>query len=143
MRSLLALHASTTSLPELSEHAPLTPSGTNTYRAHIYLCPVSSVQYQAGDMNQTADIARDILANPPKEVVDIMGDPRTSNDARAAISEISPSPLLANPITTSNGTGAATRSAALPINKAGEGRLQVVDENQNFTYVQQGPPRHI
>ncbi|KAK4689287.1 protein SEY1, partial [Tremellales sp. Uapishka_1] len=63
-------------------------------------------------MNLTPGIANDLIANPPAELVDLMNDPRTTDDARHAVSSLGKKDQ---------------------INKAGDGRLQVVDENQEFT----------
>lgn len=60
-------------------------------------------------MNQTVSLATDLVANPPKELKDLLQDPRVPDTARQAMSELTSS------------------------NKPGDGRLQVVDENQNFT----------
>ena len=72
-------------------------------------------------MNQTDDVANSLLSNPPKELVELMQHPQTTDEARAAISDIAPasSPLKAN------GSGSS--------HQATEGRLQIVNEKQEFS----------
>ncbi|OCF39288.1 protein SEY1 [Kwoniella heveanensis CBS 569] len=96
-------------------------------------------------MNQTVDIANDLLSNPPPELERLMNDPRTTDEARQAVKEVSvvsPPPVksILSP-SASNNTTAATdslhtqngRGEGGETNSAGEGRLQIVNENQEFT----------
>lgn len=80
-------------------------------------------------MEQTASIASEMLANPSKELQDVLNDPRTTDEARAAVKEVMPPAAAAtirDPSSTSNDASSNT-------NKAGEGRLQIVNEHQEFT----------
>lgn len=76
-------------------------------------------------MNQSIDIASNVINNPPKELQDLMNDPRTSPAARAAVSDVA---SVTSPLKSSATLDGATKS-----NKTEDGRLQVVDENQEFT----------
>lgn len=69
-------------------------------------------------MNQTPSIAQQALDNPPKELQDLLNDPRTSVEAKEAVL-----PLMANAL-----AGDKQGSNGLE-----DGRLQVVDEDQVFT----------
>ena len=77
-------------------------------------------------MNQSPDIATNLVNNPGAELQQLMSDPRTSDEARAAVSNVASvsSPLKIN-------------GPPVPhkVNKAGDGRLQIVNENQEFTLV--------
>lgn len=105
---------------------PAGPTNKGRIPPHFICLSIYSIA-----MNQTVDIARGILADPPKEVLDVMRDAKTTDEARAAVAEVSPSPLLAQPVLVNGSSSSASLSA--PTNKAGEGRLQVVDEDQTFT----------
>ncbi|KAL7421956.1 Dynamin-like GTPase that mediates homotypic ER fusion [Cryptotrichosporon argae] len=73
-------------------------------------------------MNQTLDIAAQALANPPPELAAVLSDSRTTDEAKAAVASLSNG---------SSATGGSSRDE--PTNRAGEGRLQVINENQEFT----------
>lgn len=95
--------------------------------------------HTTGKMNQP-EIVNQILTDPPQEFKDIMNDPAQSQETRDAIAAVAPAGSSLKSISTpsANGaTGASSSSAAqLPnTNKPGDGRLQVVDENQVFSYV--------
>lgn len=77
-------------------------------------------------MNQTVDIAADLAAKPPPELENLLNDPRTTDSARQAVSELVKSPAGES----ANGHVSATKS-----NGTGDGRLQIVNEKQDFTYV--------
>jgi len=79
-------------------------------------------------MNQTSSIASNLLANPPDELKQLMADPRTSEEARQAIAKTATSPSLK----TMAVNGSSRRRDTLT-NRVGEGRLQIVNENQEFT----------
>jgi hypothetical protein len=65
-------------------------------------------------MNQTVSLAADLAKNPTAELSDLLKSGSMSESARQAVAEV---------------------AGSSPSNKAGDGRLQVVDENQNFTWV--------
>lgn len=65
-------------------------------------------------MNQTPQIASDLLANPPQELQEILAG--ASAETREALSSVAP-----------NG-----HSSEQPTSALGEGRLQIVDEHQVF-----------
>ncbi|ORY32882.1 RHD3/Sey1 [Naematelia encephala] len=73
-------------------------------------------------MDQTISIASDLLSNPTKEIQELMSDPRTTDAARSAVKELVPGPESTTVNGGSNG-----------LNKVGEGRLQIVNEHQEFT----------
>ena len=74
-------------------------------------------------MNQTADLSAGLAANPPAELRELLNDPRTTDSARAAVADVAkPPPATAN--------GSKSGSGQL-----GDGRLQVVNETQEFTLV--------
>ena len=75
-------------------------------------------------MNQTTDITNALLSDPPEELKKLMTEPRVTDDARDAVSSISQSTSLTNGTHPSNG-----------MNGLGDGRLQVVNEHQEFTLV--------
>jgi hypothetical protein len=77
-------------------------------------------------MNQTVDIASKLATDPPPELEKLLNDPRTTDSAREAVSELVKSP-------TSDGANGI--SASSKPNGSGDGRLQIVDEKQNFTLV--------
>ncbi|OXG29722.1 protein SEY1 [Cryptococcus neoformans] len=66
-------------------------------------------------MNQTPQIAQDLLKNPPQELQQLLNDPRTPDSARKAVQELQ---------VPSVGSGAAGKESS---------RLQIVNENQEFT----------
>lgn len=68
-------------------------------------------------MNQTPQIAQDLLKNPPQELQQLLNDPRTPDSARKAVQELQ---------VPSVGSGAAGKESS---------RLQIVNKNQEFTYV--------
>ena len=74
-------------------------------------------------MNQTPDLAASLAANPPAELRELLNDPRTTDSARQAVSEVVKPPtndsVNGHPPASSNGTR--------------DGRLQIVDEKQEFT----------
>ena len=74
-------------------------------------------------MNQTADISAGLAANPPAELRELLNDPRTTDSARAAVADVAKLPA-----TTVNGSKSSS-------SQLGDGRLQVVDEKQEFTSV--------
>jgi hypothetical protein len=74
-------------------------------------------------MNQTADISAGLAANPPAELRELLNDPRTTDSARAAVADVAKPPS-----TTINGSKSSS-------SQLGDGRLQVVDEKQEFTLV--------
>lgn len=73
-------------------------------------------------MNQTADIAADLLRDPPDELRELMADSRTSDAAREAVASLVLPPSASNGLGSSNGTSLT-----------GDGRLQVVNEHQELT----------
>ena len=78
-------------------------------------------------MNQTPAIASELLANPTVDLQRLMVDPRTSDEARDAVAS-----LVSPPSSTQHLNGTTN---GVPVNVVGDGRLQVVNENQEFTYV--------
>ncbi|WWD03363.1 protein SEY1 [Kwoniella europaea PYCC6329] len=83
-------------------------------------------------MNQTPQIASDLLSNPPPELQRILDDPRTTDEARQAVKEVS----VVSPPPTHNGLVATQKEmeqTSNGVNSAGEGRLQIVNEHQEFT----------
>jgi len=74
-------------------------------------------------MNQTADLSAGLAANPPAELRELLIDPRTTDSARAAVADVAKPPP-----TTVNGSKSSS-------SQLGDGRLQVVDEKQEFTSV--------
>jgi hypothetical protein len=74
-------------------------------------------------MNQTADISAGLAANPPAELRELLNDPRTTDSARAAVADVAKAPP-----TTVNGSKSSS-------SQLGDGRLQVVNETQEFTLV--------
>ena len=73
-------------------------------------------------MNQTPGIVTELLRDPPEDLKQLMADPRTSDAAREAVASIvSPYSAINGPAS-SNGT-----------NGIEHGRLQVVDQHQEFT----------
>ncbi|WWC89135.1 protein SEY1 [Kwoniella dendrophila CBS 6074] len=79
-------------------------------------------------MNQTPDIAANLLANPPPELQRILDDPRTTDEARQAVKDVS----VVSPPPVHNSL-ASTKKQNGDTNNAGEGRLQIVNEHQEFT----------
>ena len=76
-------------------------------------------------MNQSINIASDLVNNPPQELVDLMNDPRTTPAARAAVSDVA---SVTSPLKVKTGLDGHSTT-----NKTGDGRLQVVNEDQEFT----------
>jgi len=74
-------------------------------------------------MNQTADLSAGLAANPPAELRELLNDPRTTDSARAAVADVAKPPSA-----TVNGSKSSS-------SQLGDGRLQVVDEKQEFTSV--------
>jgi hypothetical protein len=74
-------------------------------------------------MNQTADLSAELAANPPAELRELLNDPRTTDSARAAVADVAKPPP-----TTTNGSKSSS-------SQLGDGRLQVVNETQEFTLV--------
>lgn len=102
-------------------------------------------------MNQTSDIAKGLLANPPQELRELMDDPRTTDEARQAVAELTSPPASQPTASTTLEAAAALPSASQPngsstaavkelTNRSGDGRLQIVNETQEFTYVDRYPP---
>jgi hypothetical protein len=95
-------------------------------------------------MNQTPDIAKGLLADPPQELRELMDDPRTTDEARQAVAELVSPPAsrptaattletpVALPSTSQPNTSSVTAATSLT-NRSGDGRLQIVNENQEFT----------
>ncbi|WWC69983.1 protein SEY1 [Kwoniella pini CBS 10737] len=79
-------------------------------------------------MNQTPETASNLLANPPPELQRILDDPRTTDEARQAVKEVS----VVSPPPVQNGL-ASTPKEPNGTNHSGEGRLQIVNEHQEFT----------
>jgi hypothetical protein len=75
-------------------------------------------------MNQTADISSSVAADPPAELQALLDDPRTTDSAREAVADVAKVPA-------SNKTNGDTSNSS----RVGDGRLQVVDEKQDFTLV--------
>jgi hypothetical protein len=75
-------------------------------------------------MNQTADLSAGLAANPPPELKKLLNDPRTTESAREAVADVSKLPA------SNSANGHKQHSSQL-----GDGRLQVVDEKQEFTSV--------
>jgi hypothetical protein len=73
-------------------------------------------------MNQTPGLAAALAADPPAELQQLLKDPRTTDSAREAVADIVKPPAT----TSSNGHKEMT-------SRSGDGRLQVVDEKQDFT----------
>jgi len=80
-------------------------------------------------MNQTADVGAGLVANPPAELQELLNDSRTTDSAREAIADITKTPASAS---SANGHGQSHKDSS---SKLGDGRLQVVDEKQDFTFV--------
>ena len=74
-------------------------------------------------MNQTPDLAAGLAANPPPELRELLNDPRTTNSAREAVTDLVKPPA-----------GGITNGHA-PNSSFGDGRLQIVNEKQDFTCV--------
>lgn len=81
-------------------------------------------------MNQTSDLAAQLVANPPAELQELLNDPRTTDSAREAVSDLVQPPPAADKV---NGHGSGFAPAA---GGSTNGRLQIVDEKQNFTQVE-------
>ncbi|WWC61965.1 protein SEY1 [Kwoniella dejecticola CBS 10117] len=79
-------------------------------------------------MNQTPEIAAGLLANPPPELQRILDDPRTTEDARQAVKDVS----IVSPPPVQNSLGTSHKDSN-GTNHSGEGRLQIVNEHQEFT----------
>lgn len=73
-------------------------------------------------MNQTPQIAQDLLKNPPQELQQLLDDSRTPDSARKVVQELQVSSAVSD--TAGNKDGST-----------GSSRLQIVNENQEFTYV--------
>lgn len=73
-------------------------------------------------MNQTPGLSAALAADPPAELQDLLKDPRTTDSAREAVAS------LVKPPATSSTNGHRPESS-----RSGDGRLQVVDEKQDFT----------
>ncbi|GFZ46730.1 Hydrolase acting on GTP to facilitate cellular and subcellular movement [Saitozyma sp. JCM 24511] len=95
-------------------------------------------------MNQTSDIAKGLLANPPQELRELMDDPRTTDEARQAVAELTSPPASQPAASSTLEAAAALPSASQPngsstavlkelTNRSGDGRLQIVNETQEFT----------
>jgi hypothetical protein len=102
-------------------------------------------------MNQTPDIAKGLLANPPQELRELLGDPRTTDEARQAVAELTSPPASQPPASTMLEAAAALPPASQPngssvaavkelTNRSGDGQLQIVNETQEFTYVDRYSP---
>lgn len=63
-------------------------------------------------------VVTNLVNDPPRDLVNLINDTRTSDEARSAIAEI------AKPGTALSENG---------INKTGDGRLQIVNEQQEFS----------
>lgn len=84
-------------------------------------------------MNQTPDLAAKLAADPPPELQQLLNDPRTTDSAREAVADVvKPSTTATSVGASVNGHTSTSSPGALP-----DGRLQIVDEKQNFTWVQQ------
>jgi hypothetical protein len=77
-------------------------------------------------MNQTADIAQKLVNDPPAELQQLMNDPRTSDSARAAVSDVA---SVTSPLKVNGGSIGPVETTG----EGGDGRLQVVNEVQEFT----------
>lgn len=87
-------------------------------------------------MNQSTDITNNLLQNPPKDLVDLMNDPRTTDEARQAVSELAKPPSALSKSALKNGdsrTAVENGSESGSGGKTREGRLQIVNENQEFS----------
>jgi hypothetical protein len=87
-------------------------------------------------MNQTAERASDLVSKPPKELQELLNDARTTDEAREAVASLTSLPAARPNGGVRSGAGFKAEN---PTNKAGDGRLQIVNEHQEFTYV---PPHH-
>lgn len=83
-------------------------------------------------MNQTVDIARELASKPPPELEQLLNDPRTTDSAREAVSDLVRPPP---------GDGVNGHATSPKMSGAGDGRLQIVDEKQNFTSVPSAPSK--
>lgn len=71
-------------------------------------------------MDQAPAITQNIINNPPEDLQSLMVDSRTTDEARAAIADIAqPGTALSHLHKDTNGTG--------------DGRLQIVNEHQEFS----------
>ena len=75
-------------------------------------------------MNQTADVSAGLAANPPAELQELLNDPRTTDSAREAVADVARLPV--------NSANGSTKQSS---SQLGDGRLQVVNETQEFTCV--------
>jgi hypothetical protein len=73
-------------------------------------------------MNQTPGIAASLLQNPPQELRELLDDPRVSSEAREAVNSVRSG-------TKEGSISGQGKTAA----GAGDERLQVVNESQEFT----------
>lgn len=73
-------------------------------------------------MNQTPQMVQELLKNPPQELQQLLDDSRTPDSARKAVQELQVSSVVSD--AAGNKDGPAESS-----------RLQIVNENQEFTYV--------
>ncbi|WVO15942.1 protein SEY1 [Cryptococcus depauperatus] len=76
-------------------------------------------------MNQTPQITRDILVNPPPELEKLLNDPRTTDGARQAVKDIAQ---------VSRSVGASGRVKSRLVGQDVNERLQIVNEKQEFTH---------
>ncbi|WWD17114.1 protein SEY1 [Kwoniella shandongensis] len=80
-------------------------------------------------MNQTVDIAKNLVTNPPPELERLMNDPRTTDEARQAVKDIS----VVSPPPSGTATGFSAATGGNGGDQSRDGRLQVVNEDQEFT----------
>lgn len=78
----------------------------------------------SAQMNQTADVSAGLAANPPAELQELLNDPRTTDSAREAVADVARLPV--------NSANGSTKQSS---SQLGDGRLQVVNETQEFTCV--------
>lgn len=79
-------------------------------------------------MNLTPDIAQNLVNDPPPELQKLMADPRTTDEARQAVASlVAPSKA--------NGTSDVAQTSSHGTSGLQDGRLQVVNEGQEFTLV--------
>ncbi len=83
-------------------------------------------------MNLTPQIAQELITNSPPDLQQLLADPRTTDEARNAVASLVAPPPTQKVEAKVNGSSSSL-DGQMTTNKAGDGRLQVVNENQEFT----------
>ena len=102
---------------------PLLSASPLTTHPH---CPAL---YTTHTMELTLNNAAEVLKYPTTELQQIIDHPQTSPEAKAALAEAS------SMVASSSTTNAEPKKPTSPVNHVGDGRLQIVNEDQVFTYV--------